>query len=291
MLHCNISTFLQYCKNSNFSTRSLETLEFRLNEFNTFIQKQAIPAIDQINYTHLIQFVADYGTPSPSVKKARVWSLHQFFHYLKLQQLIPNNIAAPLPYPKIEKKIAQFLTNDEFKRILNYFFQHATDGQGLRNLVMIMLMGFLGLRTSAIVAINIRDVDLVESRLWFHEKGYWGQTKKVIPLPQVLCQVMARYIDQLDKHQEPLFISKRKKRYSPRSLQFLFKNVAEQLGIEKKKNCIPICFVIPRPRRSIRSQGCKSRSVYWDINVWPTPITMPISIRIFTPFTCKNIPT
>jgi len=130
MLHCNISTFLQYCKNSNFSTRSLETLEFRLNEFNTFIQKQAIPAIDQINYTHLIQFVADYGTPSPSVKKARVWSL---------QQLIQNKIAAPLPYPKIEKKIAQFLTNDEFKRILHYFFQHATDGPGLRTSAIVSI--------------------------------------------------------------------------------------------------------------------------------------------------------
>ena len=91
---------------------------------------------------------------------------------------------------------------------------------------MIMLMGFLGLRTSAIVAINIRDVDLVDSRLWVHEKGYWGHVKKVIPLPQVLCHVLARYIDRLDEDQEPLFISKRNKRYSPRSLQTLFKNVA-----------------------------------------------------------------
>jgi site-specific recombinase XerD len=178
--------------------------------------------------------VADYGTPSPSVKKARVWSLHQFFHNLKLQQLIPHNIAAKLPYPKIEKKIAQFLTDDEFKRILNFFTQQATDIQGLRNLVLILLMGFLGLRTAAIVAINISDVDLIESRLWIHEKGYWGQTKKVIPLPQVLCHILTQYISQLDNTQKPLFLSKRNRRYSPRSLQNLFRNVADQLGIEKK---------------------------------------------------------
>ncbi|MBN2009739.1 tyrosine-type recombinase/integrase [candidate division KSB1 bacterium] len=234
MLHNKISPFLQYCKNSNFSKRSLETLEFRLNEFNTFIQQQAVPTIEQIEYHHLVQFVADYGTPSPSVKKVRVWSLNRFFHYLKLQQLIPQNVAAPLPYPKIEKKIAKFLTDDEFKRILHYFFQHSNDRLGLRNLVMIMLMGFLGLRTSAIVAINIRDVDLIESRLWIHEKGYWGQTKKVLPLPQVLCHVLVHYINQLDQNQEPLFISKRNQRYSPRSLQTLFKNVAGQLGIDKQ---------------------------------------------------------
>lgn len=234
MLRHKISSFLQYGKNSNFSERSIETIEFRLNEFNAFIQQQAIPTIDQINYQHLVQFVADYGTPSPSVKKARVWSLHQFFHYLKLQQFISHNVAAPLPYPKIEQKIAPFLTDDEFKRILKHFAQQATDMQGLRNLVMIMLMGFLGLRTSAIVAINIRDVHLVESRLWVHEKGYCGQTKKVIPLPQILCHMLARYIDQLDQNQEPLFVSNRNQRYSPRSLQTLFKNVADHLGVDKQ---------------------------------------------------------
>lgn len=234
MLRNNISNFLNYCKNSNFSTRSIETLEFRLNEFNAFIQQQAVPAIDQIDYQHLVDFVADFGTTSPSVKKARVWSLHQFFHYLKLQQLITNNVAAKLPYPKIEKKIAQFLTDDEFKCILNYFTRQATDIQGLRNLVMIMLMGFLGLRTAAIVAINIRDVDLIESRLWIHEKGCHGQNKKVIPLPQVLCRLLYQYINLLDKKQQPLFLSRRNKRYSPRSLQFLFKNVANHLGIYKK---------------------------------------------------------
>lgn len=234
MLQNNITNFLNYCNNSNFSERSLETLSFRLNEFNRFIQSFPNLTISKITYQHLLQFVADYGSPSPSIKKARVWSLHQFFHFLKLQQLIPHNIAAKMPYPKIEKKIAQFLTNDEFKRILDYFSQQATNIYGLRNLIMIMMMGFLGLRTAAIVAIDIKDVDLVESRVWIHEKGSRRQTKKVIPLPQVLCHILSEYISQLDPKQEALFQSNRNKRYSPRSLQFLFKNVADKLGIDKQ---------------------------------------------------------
>ena len=99
---------------------------------------------------------------------------------------------------------------------------------------MIMLMGVLGLRTAAIVAINISDVDLVESRLWIHAKGCPGQSKKSIPLPQVLCQILNEYIKQLHTKQEPLFMSKRNKRYSSRSLQNLFRNVADQLAIDKQ---------------------------------------------------------
>jgi len=235
MLQNNITNFLQYCKNSNFSERSIESLTFRLNEFNKFIKSQNINSIQKINYQHLLQFVADYNKqPSAHIKKVRVWSLHQFFHYLKLQQVIQDNIALKLPYPKIEKKVAQFLTEDEFNRILNHFYQKATDIHGLRNLIMILIMGLLGLRTAAIIAINVSDVDLVESRLWIQEKGYWQKTKKSIPLPQVLCQLLSEYIKQLDSKQKPLFISRRNKRYAPRSLQNLFRNVADQLGIEKK---------------------------------------------------------
>jgi len=102
LLRNYISQFLDYCTNSNFSTRSIESLEFRLHEFNTFIQQQAIPAIGHITYQHLILFVADYGALSPSVKKMRVWSLHQFFHYLTLQQLIPHRSICGKPMRLIE---------------------------------------------------------------------------------------------------------------------------------------------------------------------------------------------
>lgn len=65
MLQENITNFLDYCNNSDFSKRSIETLSFRLNEFDKFIQARSISEIKTINYQHLLQFVADYGTPSP----------------------------------------------------------------------------------------------------------------------------------------------------------------------------------------------------------------------------------
>ena len=168
MLQNNITNFLYYCKNTDYPKRSIGTLSFRLNEFDIFLQESAISSIENIDYQLLLKFIADPGNPSLSVKKARVWAMRKFFHYLKLKQLIKDNIALKLPYPTIETKVAKFLTEDEFKIILNHFAQKATDFRGLRNLIMIMIMGFLGLRTAAIVAININDVDLSESRLWIH---------------------------------------------------------------------------------------------------------------------------
>jgi integrase/recombinase XerC len=234
MLQNNITNFLHYCKNSNLSERSIESLAFRLTEFNQFIQSQAISALKQINYQLLAQFVADYKKPSVSVKKARVWCLRQFFHYLKLQTLITDNIALQLPYPKIEQKVPPFLTVDEFKLILSHFAQQATTANGLRNLVIISLLGFLGLRTATITDLNISDIDLAESCIWIKQKGVKHPHKKSLPLPQVLCRLLAEYIQSLNRNQGPLFMSKRNQPLARRSVQSLFYQVAQQLKIDKK---------------------------------------------------------
>jgi len=234
MLQNSITNFLHYCQNLNFSERSIESLTFRLNEFNQFIRSQAISSLSEINYQRLAQFVTDFNKPSVSVKKARVWSLRQFFHYLKLQNLVQNNIALKLPYPKIEKKVPTFSTIDEFKLILSHFAQQATTVNGLRNLVIIALLGFLGLRTATLADLNISDIDLAESCIWIKQKGIKHHHKKSLPLPQVLCRLLAEYIQSLNRNQGPLFMSKRNQRLSRRSVQSIFYNVAQKMQIDKK---------------------------------------------------------
>lgn len=99
---------------------------------------------------------------------------------------------------------------------------------------MISLLGFLGLRSATITDLKINDIDLAESRIWIKEKGFQGPTKKDLPLPQVLCQLLAEYIDNLDRKQGPLFMSKRKQPLARRSVQSIFYLVAQKVGIEKK---------------------------------------------------------
>ena len=236
MLEENVTQFLNYCNNSDFADRSLETLSFRLKEFDKFLLScpQQINSVKQINYQHLSEFVADYHNPSVSVKKARVWALRQFFHFLKLTQQIDNNIARQLPYPKTEKKVSEFWTAEEFSRILLHFTQQATAPVGMRNLVLISLLGFLGLRTATIVALDSDDVDLTESCIWVQEKGIKGRQKRKIPLPQILCLLLQQYLQVIGQKNGPLFLSNRKKRFARRSLQNLYRDSADLMGINKR---------------------------------------------------------
>ena len=231
MLHRYISQFLEYCRLVDFSIRSIQALTARLNEFKAYLKLQKIRSVKKITYLHLIDFVADFKNPSIHVRKSRVWALRQFFHFLTLHRHVPKNIALKLPYPKIEKTVPQFLTINEYNRLIRHFSERINSHMGLRNLIIIMLLGTLGLRTGTLIALNIEDIDLGCGLVWVREKG---QRQRNLVLPHSICKIIHKYLQLLRLNKGPLLISKRKKRISPRTLQDIFRTAADQLGIHKK---------------------------------------------------------
>ncbi|MCP4460500.1 MAG: integrase, partial [Cytophagales bacterium] len=189
MLQSHITTFLEYCKVADFSVKSLQSLSIRLEEFKCFANKNPPNGIEGISYSDLLDFVVGYNSPSVHVKKARVWALRKFYHHLKLHNVIDDNIASGLKYPKIEKTIPVYLTIDEYNRILEYFYKSADSFIGLRNLTIIMMLGILGFRTGSIISLNIQDVDIFSGLVRITEKG--GRNRPVV-LPAIICNMLGQ---------------------------------------------------------------------------------------------------
>ena len=232
MLYCYINHFLENCRLAEFSVRSIQALTIRSNEFKNHLKSQRIRSVKRITYRHLVNFVADYKSPSIHIRKSRVWCLRQFFHFLTLYRHIPKNIALKLPYPKIEKTVPHFLTIHEFKLLIRFFSNQADSSMGLRNLVIILLLGTLGLRTQTLISLNVEDVDVRYGGLvWIREKG---DRQRHMALAHCICKIIASYLQSLEQKKGPFFLSKRNKRISPRTLQDIFRSAADQLGIEKK---------------------------------------------------------
>ena len=231
MLHRYINPFLEYCQLADFSPRSIQALTARLNEFQAWMKSQKFRSVKKITYRHLIDFVADYKAPSIHVTKSRVWTLKHFFHFLTLYRHVPNNIARKLPYPKIEKNVPQFLTVKEYNSLIRHFSRQIQDIWALRNLIIIMLLGMLGLRTSTLIDINIEDIDLTCGLVWIREKG---RRHRNLVLPHSLGKIIKKYLQLREHKTGPLLISMRKKRISPRTLQDIFRTAADQIGIDKK---------------------------------------------------------
>jgi integrase/recombinase XerC len=232
MLHRCVQEFLAYCRLANFSERSTQALTARLNEFQSFLKIRNIRSVKKIGYLDLVAFVADFNSPSIHVRKSRVWTLRQFYHFLTLNNKVPKNIAKRLPYPKIEKTVPQFLTQREYNRLIRHFSTRAKDFWGLRNLVIITLLGILGLRTTTLRIIDVNDVDVLCGLLWVREKG---RRRRSMILPQSLCEIIQKYLKHPQRKQRhgPLLISKRGKRISQRALQDIFRKAADKTGIDK----------------------------------------------------------
>ncbi len=97
MLHRYISQFLEYCRLVDFSIRSIQALNARLSEFAIFLKTNRIRSVKRVSYQHLVEFAADYNSPSIHITKSRVWSLRQFYHFLTLHRIVTKNIATGLP--------------------------------------------------------------------------------------------------------------------------------------------------------------------------------------------------
>lgn len=231
MLKKHTTDFLVYCKVTDFSIKSIQSLNASLREFEAFISEQQVDSIAKISYGHLSGFVADFKEPSIHKKKARVWCLHQFFHFLTVTGYIKANIALGLPYPKIEKTVPHFLTIEEFNRIIEFFSSKIDSDNGLGNLVMVLMLGLLGLRTGTIIALDVEHIDTEAGLAWLQEKG---RRQRHLVLPEMLNNLLKEYINKHHSGKGPLFLSPRKKRISSQVLRKIFRTATDSLGINKQ---------------------------------------------------------
>ncbi len=63
MLDEEMRYFLEYCRISDFSKKSIESLSIRLNEYNEFLKTTTVTSLIDISCQHLRRFVADYKSP------------------------------------------------------------------------------------------------------------------------------------------------------------------------------------------------------------------------------------
>lgn len=231
MLSGNIAKFLEYYQSLSYSDKSLKALKSRLGEFADYIDRLNLKSVTEVEYSHLMEFVSGDENTSAHVAKSRVWSLRRFFRYLMLQGILVNNLTADLCYPKLEKKVPQFLSAGEFEQILDFLSERIREADGLRNLLLFLFLGVLGLRISSIRQLNIADVDVAAGQLWVNEKG---SRRRFMILSPTLVYLLSCYLAELPGDREALFLSKRGKRISERALQTLVAEIGQACGFSDR---------------------------------------------------------
>lgn len=122
----------------------------------------------------------------------KISTLKAFFNFLQ-ERFEIENYAKELRFPRLEKKLPHYLTEDEIKQL---FAQATKDhsAMGERNRVMLYLMYVSGIRVSELVWLKKSDVQLDTGMLHVHGKG--GK-QRIVPLSHQMCGMLEAYMQTI----------------------------------------------------------------------------------------------
>ncbi|MCG8325030.1 MAG: tyrosine recombinase XerC [Thiotrichales bacterium] len=157
-------------------------------------------------------------------------AMRAFFDWLIDSGELNSNPARGLKTPKSPRKLPAVLDVDQTARLLEI---NEDDPLAVRDRAMMELMYSCGLRLSELTGLNMQDLDLADRLVTVTGKG--NKTRSV-PVGKVACGILRQWFRVRDElvteGEDAVFISRRGRRITPRSVQQRFQKWAIRQGID-----------------------------------------------------------
>lgn len=166
------------------------------------------------------------------IRAARWSSLNTFFKFLSQKKYIDNNPMLQTERPKIRTKHSvTYMTPEEIKSVFNRIEKEARPMIKNRDRCIVAVGLSTGLRVSAIVNIDMEDIDFKENTIKVIEKG---RKTRFIKFADNLKTIMLIWMKDREIYFNqdatgPLFVSQEKNRMSVRSVQDTIKKYTDHL--------------------------------------------------------------
>ena len=226
----------EYCMDLRTFFRFLKAKDLGMTEYSRLaeisvrdIDLDYIRRIKALDIFEFMNFVADERNNMSSTRQRKSSSLKSFFQYLTVhEKLLSEDPTEQLTPPKAKKALPHFLSLEQSIELL-----HAVDGpESERDRCILTLFLNCGMRLSELVAINIRDVIQNNSTLRIIGKG---NKERIVYLNQACMDAIQSYLAVRPKDgvkdRDALFLSSRKTRISPKTVQFLVKKYLNKIGL------------------------------------------------------------
>lgn len=167
-------------------------------------------------------------------------SLNTFFEFLVRRGYRTDNPVSMTTRPKnTTSHEVTYLNKKEIKALLGAAEQHPNIIMGQRNKTILSLAIASGMRSSALVGINIEDINFDEKYISVIEKG---NKIRRIDIGEATINVLGEWIKIRNKmkgaHQtNALFLSQKGNRISGDAINDMIKTSAKEAGIKKKLTC------------------------------------------------------
>lgn len=191
------------------SNNTFDAYKRDIQQFVDWLVRSKI-AIEAANLNTLKQFLQwlkkeQLGARSMSRK---ISSLKAFYNYLS-KYLNFDNVARELVFPKLEKRLPSYLTEEEINRLLEAA-ESVTTMHGFRNKIMLYLLYVSGMRISELVELKCSDLHFDTGFIAVQGKGGKG---RMIPIPAHIMEMLKKYLETIHKGFVQVNAEKRKTEY------------------------------------------------------------------------------
>ena len=215
-----------------------------LKHFNKFLKENNID-ITEVKPMDIDSYIAEAiqgkneKTNGFQIINARLCAIISFYNFLVENKIVDSNPCSTKKKLKVEKKeTVVYMTPEEVGKLKWVISKgiHRYKKYIDRDLAIVELGCTTGLRVSAIVNIDIDDINFEEKSIKVTEKG---NKKKVIYFGENTEKALVQWINTRkdiigDADIKPLFISKLKTRMNKDAVNDMLKSAAKEAGIEKK---------------------------------------------------------
>jgi site-specific recombinase XerD len=169
-----------------------------LYKFYSFLTKENVPDVEQINLSNTLQFFKELDPLQLSAKSHALQAVRCYLKYLHEQQLLSVDYSKDLPQCtyKQQARLPSTFSEKEIKTLLSSIDQG--DAKGKRDYAMILLATKLGIRASDIVALKFENILWEQSLIRLSQQ----KTEKSLSLP-LLPEIGNAIINYL-KHGRPV---------------------------------------------------------------------------------------
>ncbi len=238
-----ISEFLWYLDvERGFSQRTVSAYAYDLAKFSEFLVIKigagyTVEDIDSYLIRTYLQFLANTGYKkcNTAVSRGRkLATLKSFFKYLLAEGNVKVDPTMQLKMPRTKQKEPAYLTEPEYKRLLNAVYNNASKYFKERDMAIVTVLLGMGLRLSELVELNIGNVNFDDGTIKATRKG---NHERILPASREVIRSIQRYLETRTNttSHDPLFLSKLNQRIDSASVWRVVKKYLKQARIEKEK--------------------------------------------------------
>jgi len=159
-------------------------------------------------------------------------SMASFFNFLENEDMLQKNIMKRVERPKVPRKLPRFLREDETDRLL-YAVEHSKYKHRIRDIALLNISYYLGLRRSEIIALNWQDLDFKASTLIIIQGK--GKKDRVLPMSSPLRESLWNYLQsRLPLLNPAVFLNHYQNRIGKANIPLILNQYSRQSGIDKR---------------------------------------------------------